>query len=823
MGETVPRLVGLERGGFMRRYLALVFLVSLAIPAGVSISGCTRNPAANYCNGLGYGTKISDVYSIDLEPATTGISLAFGQTRQVTAPTSKTCKGDTASPSSYTYGTTDTTRKYVDISPTGNICAGSWNRNSGGGISDYTICSAPNPQPTTNGLPYTTAFITASADSVTSNPVEVYVHAAVSSINLSVGGTTTGDQCYSKGTAEQLDSEACYASGGKQYELCAPSTVTSYSCPGGLAPGVSSVPACSSAIGVLSYTVGTGSVATINSEDNVITANLPGTTAITATVAGSGASAGYFSTCPPKSISLAFSNGATSGTVTQGVTQNLTTAIVDTNNTAITGLSLDYQSTNPKDITVGSSGAITAAFPGAASVFAICQPSACNPAPVNEIGVGSGTGLPISSNAVNITTPGTASSYVWFGAPGASQYFVPISLVTGNTGSTIKLPYVPNSMVLDRTGASLYFGSSTEMMVYTASTNSLSAQVTSTPGVVLAVAPDNSAVLINDQSRKVLYVYSVASSSVTSTYGGVGNTATWTPDAKTLYVSDSASLGGNHTDTLYVYNSNTGWTTHDLSASGGAASLALTAPSVGAYLSGNPTVAHTWCPTGTAGNYSSMVFYPQGDSVDAQTDVLAGTTDGYHVIGAGYNSGAVTLSDIGVTIPTTQCPIATDGTMSGLALTHTLVQTPVVINATSLNQAVTAASPVSSGSSVASTSLTFLTYTGNTAGATLPYYKQVTGSTSSLGTLGYITLTGSSVITSPIAGAFSPDDSLFFVSTSGDNLIHYINTTTLTDTQQLAPALPACSTADHGCTLTTTPASGIVPATVIQVKPRTTT
>ena len=41
----------------MRRYLTLVFLLCLGIPAGVSISGCVRNPAGNYCNGLGYGPK----------------------------------------------------------------------------------------------------------------------------------------------------------------------------------------------------------------------------------------------------------------------------------------------------------------------------------------------------------------------------------------------------------------------------------------------------------------------------------------------------------------------------------------------------------------------------------------------------------------------------------------------------------------------------------------------------------------------------------------------------------------------------------------------
>ena len=60
----------------------------------------------------------------------------------------------------------------------------------------------------------------ASADSVTSNPVEVFVHAQVSSIALALSGSA--EQCFSQGTAAQLDAQACYASNGKQYELCAP-------------------------------------------------------------------------------------------------------------------------------------------------------------------------------------------------------------------------------------------------------------------------------------------------------------------------------------------------------------------------------------------------------------------------------------------------------------------------------------------------------------------------------------------------------------------------------------------------------------------------
>ena len=104
-----------------------------------------------------------------------------------------------------------------------------------------------------------------------------------------------------------------------------------------------------------------------------------------------------------------------------------------------------------------------------------------------------GTGLSISSNPVDVTTPGTASSYVWYAAPGQSQYFVPVELLTGTVGSTVRLPYVPNSMVMDRTGTSLYFGSSHELMVYSTANNSLTTQNPNVPGVVLAVAPNNSA------------------------------------------------------------------------------------------------------------------------------------------------------------------------------------------------------------------------------------------------------------------------------------------------------------------------------------------
>jgi len=249
----------------MRRFLTLVCLLCLAIPAGISISGCTRNPAAKYCpTTSGYGELITSIASISLSPTTGGISLAFGQTQQSSAPNAKTCLGTPASAGAFTYGTTN--NQLVDISPTGNMCAGTWNRNTGGGIANYTICSKPNPLPISSNLPYGVAYVSASAQGVTSNPVQVFVHAQVTSVTL-VGPQS----CVSQAAPPvQLDAQACFAgSNNTQQLLCAPSTVTSanYACP---APSGATISNCSSVIGTLSYSVATSSIASINSETNQI-------------------------------------------------------------------------------------------------------------------------------------------------------------------------------------------------------------------------------------------------------------------------------------------------------------------------------------------------------------------------------------------------------------------------------------------------------------------------------------------------------------------------------------------------------------------------
>ena len=212
--------------------------------------------------------------------------------------------------------------------------------------------------------------------------------------------------------------------------------------------GVTSVPNCTAAIGTLTFDVGTAIVATINTDTNQITAEQPGTTVITASMAGSGSSAGYFSTCPPASIIVTLANGGTTGDHYAGRAAELTTTVLTPTTSpspAFTGLPVDRsRSTSPS----ASAGApLRPTFPGG---LGLCHLPAAHLQSVAHQRDRLRWHRPFHRlESGQRHHPGTASDYVWFAAPGQSQYFVPIELLTGTVGSTVRLPYVPNSMVMD--------------------------------------------------------------------------------------------------------------------------------------------------------------------------------------------------------------------------------------------------------------------------------------------------------------------------------------------------------------------------------------
>jgi hypothetical protein len=261
------------------------------------VTGCTRNPAANFCDNLGYGNSKSNIASITLGPATTGISMPYGEVASPSAPTAKSCTSTTVSVKSYAYGTSDMT--IADINPTtGQLCAGTWNRQTAGGVAPYTTCLPTNK----TGV----ALITASAGDVTSNTVPVYVHPQVGSVVLSVSpgsgstqtastatpsctpSTTSVSECVSQGNTATLDVTACAV--GSTTPFCAPNSTT--------------VPDCASVLGAVTYSPQVGTIVTIGTTTgttNQATANQPGSTAITAstntgnvTGGSTGSTAGYY-------------------------------------------------------------------------------------------------------------------------------------------------------------------------------------------------------------------------------------------------------------------------------------------------------------------------------------------------------------------------------------------------------------------------------------------------------------------------------------------------------------------------------------------------
>ena len=101
---------------------------------------------------------VGQVANITLQPKIFGVSLNFSQIGQVTAPTAIDCKGTAVTVTSYTYATflpngqPDMT--IADVQPTtGRLCAGTWNRNTGGGIADFTTCNPTNKSGTVFSIP----------------------------------------------------------------------------------------------------------------------------------------------------------------------------------------------------------------------------------------------------------------------------------------------------------------------------------------------------------------------------------------------------------------------------------------------------------------------------------------------------------------------------------------------------------------------------------------------------------------------------------------------------------------------------------------------
>ena len=515
--------------------------------------------------------------------------------------------------------------------------------------------------------------------------------------------------------------------------------------------------------GHLTYTPLDTTVLTID-QNGVATAQAPGSTIITSNLSNASSSAGFFSTCPPQSITLAIPNStSTNIVVNQNFAQPITAAVLDTNGVTLTGVNVTFESTTPTTLTAGTSTA-TPIFPGAGSIVAICQPPTCNQSPFNQIGL-YGNGKPIVSNPIGITTPGTNSTVLYI-ASTQSQFLVPVDFTTSVIGTPVRLPYIPNSMVISNDGSTIYMGTSTEIMVFSALTNGITREDPTISGTVLAVSPDGNTVVITDPTRQLVYLYT-GSGGIQTLYGGVATHAQFTPDSSTVYIT-----AGNQ---LLVHSTFTGWTSITGSTipslSTPPLDVAVTVPNAGAFFAGATTTARGACPQTTVTSVNGQptttnVFYPDAGVAAPPTDRLIATNDGKHAIGVTATPTAtltdLNISSLNTTNPTApgQCPLP-NGT--GLTFATTPVLTSVLpgITATSI----TGVDPTSDSSTV------FVTYTGT--GGKLPFYNP---SASGSGTLGSVPLatSGSTAPVAPVIGVFSSDNTTFYTGTSGDNQVHIL-------------------------------------------------
>jgi hypothetical protein len=767
----------------MRRFVTLAVLLLFALPFGVSISGCSKKTPVVFCNGGDTGPIVGQVSNITLLPRIYGISLNQGQIGQVSTPTATDCKGNSVTVNSFTYGVFDANGKatlnVADVVPSGTnagkLCAGTWNRNTGGGIPDYTTCNETG----NSGEVY----VVASGSGANSNPLPIFIHPKVT--NVVLGSPTASLACATNDAdveAKNQSSNCC--------QLAQKATVTADPYVGNACVSQGNTAQLAARaydvngnnvtcrIGHLTFAAQTSSVVTID-ENGVATAQQPGSTVISANLTQAGSSAGFFSTCPPVNIALTVPNttsGQTSVVVNQNTPQPLSAVATDINGKILTGLALDFVSTTPITIPVASTGIVTPSFPGAAAITAICQPPNCNPSPINQVGL-FGNGKSVASNPVKVTTPGTNSTQLWIGST-QSRYIYPVDFTNLTASAPVRLPYAPNSMVLSNDGSTIYMGTATEIMVFNATTNGLTREDTTVAGQVLAISPDGTSLIITDPRKQLTYLYASAGT-IASTYGGVATHAEFTQDNQTVYITmGNVDANGNVTpnNQLLVHSTFTGWNQIALGAS--ASDITITVPSVGAYLAGTSTTARSYCSSttivGTPPNQTSITneYYPLADSATVATDRVAATNDGLHILGA-TTTGGPSIVDLAFKtggLPIAACPttIAPTYFANNRASQNTL---PLGVTAT----AITGVLPTSDSATA------FVTYTGS---GSLPAYAPATG------TLTQVALTGGA--TSPVAGVISSDNTTAYIGTSGDNQVHLINRSTLTDdaTKSINPKLP---------------------------------
>jgi len=464
----------------------------LALLALLAIAGC----------GGGSSNK-NTVAVVSLTP--TSVSIVAGDVAQLTVSAANSSN----TPVNTTFTFNSSNPSLVSISPSGLICGGVWD-------STFVVCNGKNAA----GNPLTgTATVTASAGGVSSGPVIVSIHPNVTSIQVTGANLTGPNPCVSHGNTQQFTAKAFN--------------------------GTTDV---TSSIGSFSWTSSNGTVVSVDS-NGLATANNPGSAGIVASVGSVTSQSVPFNTCLPVRIVLHVTGDppgqpteATTLTVAQ--TQTLQADIIDQNGAVVLGAPVSIFSNNPAVATVtgATSGAtLTGVSPGGTGLLAVCAPPTC----------GAGDSDIIYSNLFSVSVTGTSpATTVYVGtttipAPGTVPSIVPIDTSKSPlaAGTPIALPGAPTSMAFSGDGTKLYVDTSSGLVSIDPNTNTVTPLDADPVGVILAVSPDGTKVIISnvrfqlDVPSQRLFIFDSASNTLQTFILPGAVAAAFTGDGSKAYIA----------------------------------------------------------------------------------------------------------------------------------------------------------------------------------------------------------------------------------------------------------------------------------------------
>lgn len=717
------------------------------------------------CGGSSRSSSLPVPTSIKLSP--TVASMDLGSTLQFTA----TATGGGGKAISFTYQSSNPA--VLTFTSTGVACAGSWD-------SAGLVCSP-------GGVGITE--VTATSNGVASPPVTVYVHQHIDQIVVSPIAPVAGTLPPFPTNLGATSPNVCFTAATTSTTIASSLSYQAQALSGGMD--------ISSSVGPFSWEAQSPQVATVTpvsvngvlNGEVTVTAKVPGTTQLFASIANTNSVPITFNTCPVQSIGLAVATtGGNTISGTKGSSASISTGVTDISGNVISA-PLTWSSSHPEVATVSTAGAVTSTNAGGTTVTASCVAPTCNiglqppqpiypPIPIQatytETATTAFTVYAASTDATSGTTCAATQNCTFLmaaysGSPAAQTSAIPL------TGK-------PNSLVFNPAGNKIYLGSQKGFMQVdpTSATPAASSSPTTT-GKVLAVSHDGNKVIVADTQSPFNQVFIVdvttAANSVSFPIAGATSAAFSPDNLKAFIGSTSPCAGSAQPACLYIYSPQ----------------AALQRVPIGAPINDVAFLGNGMY--GYMAQGSSVSFFPTCDDptqLSAELAVLSSTpADFIHLLPDGLSF--LTLRSPGVEV--------IKASIGGIPASPSLIGCPSPFNDPQLGPLPTGFSGYLSNSTtvVSSTNLgqgnftpvAFLVSTdGSNAyllmsgiGNVLVY--NIAGQSTS-----FIPLVGNNA---PLAGALAPDGQTLFVSTN-DGTIHFVNTVAGGDVQQISvPASALCA------------------------------